>query len=104
MEGWQQPTDIDIFEHIEYFYNRGLKYVKTTDISRDGTLSGPPLDLYKEILDKFPDINLLASGGVRNMDDVHALKDIGVFATIFGKSYFEGHISIEDIEAYNKQS
>ena len=104
MEGWQQPTDIDIFEHIEYFYNRGLKYVKTTDVSRDGTLSGPPLGLYKEILGKFPDLKLLASGGVRNMDDVQALKEIGVFATIFGKAYFEGHISIEEIEAYNKLS
>jgi phosphoribosylformimino-5-aminoimidazole carboxamide ribotide isomerase len=67
-------------------------------------LSGPPLGLYKEILGKFPDLKLLASGGVRNMDDVQALKEIGVFATIFGKAYFEGHISIEEIEAYNKQS
>ena len=103
-DGWQQSTDIDIFDHIEYFYNRGLKYVKTTDIDRDGTMTGPALDLYKEILSRFPDINLLASGGVRNMDDVKALEDIGVFATIFGKAYFEGKISLADIEAYHQKA
>ena len=100
VKGWQQATDIDIFDHIEYFYNRGLKYVKTTDIDRDGALSGPAIDLYKDIMKRFPDIKLLASGGVRNMDDIKALEDIGVFATIFGKAYFEGKIKIEEIEAF----
>ena len=103
-EGWQQETDLDIFEHIEYFYNRGLKYVKTTDISRDGTLTGPPMDLYREILSRFPDINLLASGGVRNMDDVNALQDMGVFATIFGKAFYEGKISLKEIEDFYQKA
>lgn len=102
--GWKMKTDIDIFDHIEYFYNRGLKYVKTTDVSRDGTLSGPPIDLYKKILSKFPDIKLLASGGVRNIDDIKALEDIGVFATIFGKAYFEGNISLDEIESFSAKA
>lgn len=104
VRGWQQATDIDIFDHIEYFYNRGLKYVKTTDISKDGTMAGPSIDLYKEIQSRFPDIKVLASGGVRNMDDIKALQDIGVFATIFGKAFFEGNISLEEIENFTAKA
>jgi phosphoribosylformimino-5-aminoimidazole carboxamide ribotide isomerase len=98
--GWQEETDIDLFEHIEYFYNRGLKYVKTTDIDLDGMMQGPAFDLYEEIIRRFPDIQLLASGGVRNIDDLKKLADIGVFASIFGKAYFEGNIKLSELEAF----
>ncbi len=100
VKGWQQETDIDLFEHIEYFYDRGLKYVKSTDIDLDGTMQGPPISLYEDIMKRFPDIKLLASGGVRNLDDFKRLADIGVFATIFGKVYYEGKINLEDLEAF----
>ena len=100
VKGWQQETDIDLFDHIEYFYDRGLKYVKSTDIERDGMMQGPPLKLYEEIMKRFPDIKLLASGGVRNLDDIKKLADIGVFATIFGKVYFEGILKLDDLEAF----
>ncbi len=104
VKGWQQDTDIDLFDHIGYFYDRGLKYVKTTDIDKDGTMSNPPYKLYQEIQKKFPDLKLLASGGVSTMDDIKKLEDIGVFATIFGKAYFEGKITLKDIEAYAASS
>jgi phosphoribosylformimino-5-aminoimidazole carboxamide ribotide isomerase len=100
VKGWQQETDIDIFDHIEYFYDLGLKYVKTTDIDLDGMMQGPAFDLYEDIMKRFPDISLLASGGVRNIDDIKRLADMGVFATIFGKAYFEGKIKLEDLEAF----
>lgn len=100
VKGWQQETNIDLFEHIEYFYDRGLKYVKCTDIDLDGTMQGPAFDLYEQILKRFPDIKLLASGGVRNLDDIKKLADLGVFATIFGKVYFEGILKLEDLEAF----
>jgi len=99
-KGWQQSTDRDLFEHIEYFYDRGLKYVKSTDIDRDGTMEGPPIKLFQEIINRFPDIKLLASGGVRNIDDIKELADLGVFATIFGKAYYEGKIKLEELEAF----
>ena len=100
VRGWQKETDIDIFDHIQYFYERGLKYVKTTDIDRDGAMEGPAIDLYKEILAHFPDIKLLASGGVRNIDDIAALEEIGVFATIFGRAYFEGTLTLKEIDEF----
>ena len=100
VKGWQEETDLNLFDHIEYFYDRGLKYVKTTDIELDGTMQGPPIGLYEEIMKRFPDIKLLASGGVRGLDDIKQLADIGVFATIFGKSYFEGRLKLEDLETF----
>jgi phosphoribosylformimino-5-aminoimidazole carboxamide ribotide isomerase len=100
VKGWQQETNIDLFDHIEYFYDRGLKYVKTTDIDLDGVMQGPAFKLYEEIVKRFPDIKLLASGGVRDLDDIKKLSDIGVFATIFGKAYFEGKLKLEDLEEF----
>lgn len=100
IRGWQKNTDIDLFEHIEYFYSRGLKYVKTTDIAQDGTMEGPSFELYEKIMKQFPDICVLASGGVRNIDDIQRLNDMGVFAVIFGKALYEDHISLKDLEQF----
>ncbi|GAA5033160.1 1-(5-phosphoribosyl)-5-[(5-phosphoribosylamino) methylideneamino] imidazole-4-carboxamide isomerase [Marivirga lumbricoides] len=98
--GWMQNTDIDILDHIGYFYDRGLKYVKTTDISKEGSLAGPAFELYESIIKKFPEICVLASGGVRNIDDIRKLNDMGVFAVIFGKAYYEGNIKLEDLKEF----
>lgn len=100
IRGWQKSTEIDIFEHIDYFYSRGLKYVKTTDVDKDGVMQGPAFDLYKNIQDKFPDICVLASGGVRNVDDIKRLNDMGVFAVIFGRAYYEGRIKLKELEEF----
>lgn len=100
IRGWQKNTDVDIFEHIQYFYNRGLKYVKTTDISKDGLMKGPAFDLYEHIINKFEDICVLASGGVRNIDDIKRLNDMGVFAVIFGKAFYEGSLNLKDLEDF----
>ena len=99
--GWQKETKIDVFEHIQYFYDRGLKYLKTTDISRDGALEGPSFDLYREILKKFPDLCLFASGGVRNMDDIKRLQDDGLYGVIFGKAYYEGRITLKEMDKFS---
>ncbi len=100
IRGWQKNTDVDIFDHIEYFYNRGLKYVKTTDIAKDGLMQGPAFDLYQQIIHKFEDICVLASGGVRNIDDIKRLNDMGVFAVIFGKAFYEGNLNLKDLEDF----
>lgn len=100
VRGWQKQTDVDIIDHIDYFYSRGLKYVKTTDISKDGVMEGPAFGLYQEIIDKFQDICVLASGGVRNVDDIERLNDMGVFAVIFGKAFYEGRIKLKELEKF----
>ena len=100
IKGWQKNTDIDLFEHIEYFYNQGLKYVKTTDVSRDGLMEGPAFDLYDQILQKFPNIKILASGGVRSIEDIKKLQDKGIFAVIIGRAIYEGKLKMQDIKDF----
>ena len=101
IKGWKKQTEKDLFEHIEYFYERGLKYLKSTDIAKDGALQGPPFQLYEELMKRFPDLKIFASGGVRNMDDIRTLDDMGLHGAIFGKAYYEGAISLKEIESYN---
>ncbi|WP_456460399.1 1-(5-phosphoribosyl)-5-[(5-phosphoribosylamino)methylideneamino]imidazole-4-carboxamide isomerase [Reichenbachiella sp.] len=98
--GWQKGTKLDTFEHIDYFYSRGLKYLKTTDISREGAMEGPSFDLYQEVIEKFPNLCLFASGGIRNVDDIKRLNDIGVYGVIFGKAFYEGKITLDDMEQF----
>ncbi len=98
--GWQNKTDINLFDHLQYFYDKGLKYAKCTDISRDGVLEGPAFSFYQEIITKFPDLKVLASGGVRGADDIKRLNDMGIFAVIFGKAYYEGILKLEDLKPF----
>ncbi len=98
--GWQKRSDLTLFEHLDYFYARGLKYVKSTDVSRDGVLEGPAFDFYKELRERFPELCILASGGVRGVDDIKRLNDLGLFAVIFGKAYYEGILKLKDLEQF----
>ncbi len=98
IKGWQKATDTDLFDHLDYFYMRGVKYVKSTDVSKDGIQEGPNFDMYKEIIAKFPGINLIASGGVRSVDDIRQLNDIGVKGVIFGRAYYEGNLTLNDLK------
>lgn len=98
--GWQKKSEISLFDHIQYFNDRGLKYVKSTDVTRDGVLEGPNFSFYQSIRDKFPDLQILASGGVRGMDDIRKFQDMGMFAVIFGKAYYEGILDLKDIEKF----
>lgn len=98
--GWQKNTSIDLFEHIDYFYSRGLKYVKTTDIAKDGIMAGPSFQLYEKIIDTFPDICVLASGGIRSIDDITHLNDIGVFAVIIGRALYEKKILLSELDTF----
>jgi len=100
IKGWIKKTQINLYDHIEYFYDRGLKYVKTTDISRDGLMEGPSFELYQSIIDRFEGIQVLASGGVRNIDDIDKLNSMGVFAVIIGRALYEGKIKLNELEKY----
>ena len=104
--GWQRKSRLRLYEHLEYFYSKGLKYVKSTDVSRDGVLEGPAFDFYQDIRDRFPNLSVLASGGVRGVDDIKRLNDMGIFAVIFGKAYYEGVLSLKDLEQFlvNKEA
>ena len=100
IRGWMKKSEINLFDHSQFFYDRGLKYVKATDISRDGVLEGPAFSFYQEIIDRFKDMKVLASGGVRGVDDIKRLNDMGLFAVIFGKAYYEGILKLKDLEQF----
>lgn len=100
VSGWEEGSEQDIIEFIDHYHHQGVRYVVCTDISRDGTLEGPSIDLYQEIIDTFPKIDLIASGGIANMDDVYKLRDIGCYGAITGKAIYEEKISMEELVEY----
>jgi phosphoribosylformimino-5-aminoimidazole carboxamide ribotide isomerase len=102
IKGWQKKTDINLFDHIRHFYDLGLKYVKVTDVTRDGTMVGPNFDLYKKLVDTFPNASIIASGGVRSTGDIRKLDDLGIYAVIFGKAFYEGKITLDDLREFNQ--
>ncbi len=102
IRGWQQVSNTDLYEHIEYFYMRGIKYVKCSDVNKDGILEGPNFKLYQDLVERFPNIHFLASGGVRSVDDIKKLEDIGLKGVIFGRAYYEGNLSLKDMESILK--
>jgi len=98
--GWLETTDIDILDFIEDYLRRGIAQVFCTDVAKDGLLRGPSVDLYTKIIQRFPDLFLIASGGVSGMADLHQLRAIGCRGAIVGKALYEGRIRLEDLTSF----
>ncbi len=98
--GWIETTDADLLPFVEKFNAQGVDKVICTDISKDGMLQGPSIDLYKRILAQFPDLYLIASGGVSSMADIEALQEANVPAVITGKAIYEGRITMADLTRF----
>ncbi len=97
---WSEISDYGIIEYLEFWITRGITRVFCTDVSKDGKLSGPALELYIRIKKNFPDLYLTASGGVAVVDDIRALEDAGIDAVIFGKAFYEGKIRINELNIW----
>lgn len=97
INGWKQGTDQDLLSFLRFYVDRGISRVLCTDISRDGMLSGPAIGLYKEIMEAFPSLHLIASGGVSGNADIHQLAAAGIPAVVFGKALYEGKIDIDKL-------
>lgn len=97
VNGWKDETKQDLFPFLQDYIQHGITKVICTDISRDGMLEGPSINLYKEILEKHPGLYLIASGGVSNIDDIIALQEASIPAVIFGKALYEGRIQLKDL-------
>jgi phosphoribosylformimino-5-aminoimidazole carboxamide ribotide isomerase len=98
--GWLEVTGLDIIDFLNEYLGKGVKQVLCTDISKDGMMQGTSFDLYKEIMDKFPEIELIASGGVTSIDEIPLLDRMNISGVIIGKAIYEGKISLADIESY----
>jgi phosphoribosylformimino-5-aminoimidazole carboxamide ribotide isomerase len=102
--GWLEETEIDIFDFIESYVQLGLVNIFCTDISKDGKLMGPSFSLYSEIIERFPTIKLIASGGVSSIDDLIELKKIGCAGAIVGKAIYENKITLQALASFNLQT
>ncbi|MEN8124030.1 MAG: 1-(5-phosphoribosyl)-5-[(5-phosphoribosylamino)methylideneamino]imidazole-4-carboxamide isomerase [Bacteroidota bacterium] len=98
ISGWLEESSEEIIPFIKNYKNKGIKYVISTDITKDGMLKGPSLDLYQKILDSIPNINLIASGGITSIKDLEDLKKMGCEGAIIGKAIYENRISLKELE------
>jgi len=99
--GWLEKTNIIVFDFIKLYIDKGVKQIFCTDIKKDGKLQGPSIDLYQKILEQFPDLRLIASGGVSSLDDLIELEEIGCSAAIVGKAIYENKITISELANFN---
>ncbi len=97
IKGWTEQTEISVFDLIEKYIAKGIEQFFVTDISKDGLLQGPSIDLYKKIIAKFPTIKLVASGGVSSINDLQQLKSLGCKAAIVGKAIYENKIGVKNL-------
>lgn len=98
--GWKENTDIDIFNFIENLLQLNIAKIFCTDISKDGMMQGPSIDLYKEIIQQFPSLQLIASGGISCYEDLVVLRDAGCSGAIIGKAFYENNISLQQIKNF----
>ena len=101
VSGWIEQTNIGLMEFIKGYMAKGVQQIFCTDISKDGKLEGPAIELYKKILSHFPSLQLIASGGVAVIADLYELENIGCTGAIIGKAFYENRISLNDIMDFN---
>jgi phosphoribosylformimino-5-aminoimidazole carboxamide ribotide isomerase len=104
INGWQESAAITINSFVKGYLAQGIEFVTCTDISTDGMLSGPNIELYKTLLLTFPQLQLIASGGVSSMEDLFELRRIGVDGVIVGKAIYEGRIQLDELSQLQVQA
>lgn len=97
INGWKEDSAEELLPFLKQYVDHGVKNVLCTEISKDGTLQGPAIELYRQIMDAYPTLHLIASGGVGCTNDIHNLNDSGIPAVVFGKAFYEGKINIEEL-------
>ncbi|AUD06707.1 1-(5-phosphoribosyl)-5-[(5-phosphoribosylamino)methylideneamino]imidazole-4-carboxamide isomerase [Spirosoma pollinicola] len=98
VSGWEEGTDVWIYDFLQKWVEKEIKYVISTDVAKDGLLQGPSFDLYRNMQDQFPNLNIIASGGVSNMADIETLADMGVYGVIVGKAIYEGRVTLKELQ------
>ena len=101
VSGWEEGTDIWVYDFVEKYVDKGITHIISTDVAKDGLLQGPSFDLYRNLQDRSPKLNIIASGGVSNMSDLEILADMGLFGVIVGKAIYEGRVTLKELMALN---
>lgn len=97
INGWKEDSEEDLLPFLKKYIDAGVQNVLCTEISKDGTLAGPAIDLYKRVMDAYPELHLIASGGVSSIEDINALDEAGILAVVFGKAIYEGRIDLREL-------
>lgn len=101
VSGWEEGTAIWVYDFVEEYVAKGVKYTISTDVAKDGLLQGPSFDLYKNMQDKCPDLNIIASGGISGIGDVEKLAEMNIYGVIIGKAIYENRISLADLQRFS---
>ena len=104
INGWKEDSAEDLLPFLQKYIDAGVRNVLCTEISKDGTLSGPAIGLYSEVMEAYPELHLIASGGVSSPDDIKALDAAGIPAVVFGKAIYEGKIDLRELINYKLDS
>lgn len=97
INGWKEDSAEDLLPFLKYYINKGVINVLCTEISKDGMLEGPATDLYKEVMAEYPNLNLIASGGISSNEDIKELNRHGIPSVVFGKAIYEGKIDMKEL-------
>jgi phosphoribosylformimino-5-aminoimidazole carboxamide ribotide isomerase len=100
INGWKSESNFDLFDFVADYVKAGIKRIISTDIACDGMLTGPNFQLYKELKDKFPDLEIIASGGIANIEDLHQLNEMGIDGVIIGKAIYENRIQLNELKEF----
>jgi phosphoribosylformimino-5-aminoimidazole carboxamide ribotide isomerase len=103
INGWKEDSSEDLLPFLKKYIEAGVKNVLCTEISKDGTLAGPAIDLYCQVMDAYPQLHLIASGGVSSKEDIIALDAAGIPAVVFGKAIYEGRIDLRELKVMNQE-
>ncbi|KAA0990947.1 1-(5-phosphoribosyl)-5-[(5-phosphoribosylamino)methylideneamino]imidazole-4-carboxamide isomerase [Dyadobacter aurulentus] len=101
VSGWEEGTAIWVYDFVEEYVEKGVKYTISTDVAKDGLLQGPSFDLYKNLQDKCPDLNIIASGGISGIEDVEKLAEMNIYGVIIGKAIYENRISLPELMRFS---
>ena len=97
INGWKEDSADELMPFLKKYIEKGVKNVLCTEISKDGTLAGPAIELYRQVMAAYPELHLIASGGVSSIEDIQALDTAGIPAVVFGKAIYEGRIDLNEL-------
>lgn len=100
VSGWEEGTSLWVYDFVEEYVEKGVRYTISTDVAKDGLLQGPSYDLYRNLQDKCPELNIIASGGVSDIKDVEKLAEMNLYGVIIGKAIYENRISLDELKHF----
>lgn len=102
VSGWEEGTNVWVYDFVDQWVEKGISYTISTDVAKDGLLQGPSFDLYRNLQERSPSLNIIASGGVSSMADIETLADMGIFGVIVGKAIYEGRVTLPQLTAISQ--